>query len=143
MTKDPSEMRPKEFKYKFHYNQEKEILESNKPDIWVEPWKVTREAVNLPILHWSNRKILFQAKAPFEEQEKENQYWIDWEILHVGLSWIDFDPYHFSDSEERRIAVEIIEDCLWQYDGSSNRGNSIVRSVTKSHQLQKLLKAEI
>ena len=143
MTEGKGQERPKEFQYEFHYNREKRILESNDPHIWVEPWKVTREAVNLPILHWGKRKILFQAKAPFEKQEKENHYWIDWELLHVGLGWIDFDPYHFSDLQERTIAVGIIEDCLWQYDGGRNRGNSIVRSVTKSEHLQKLLKAEI
>ncbi len=50
MTKDPSEMRPKEFKYKFHYHQEKLILESNDPDVWIEPWKTAREEMYLYFL---------------------------------------------------------------------------------------------
>lgn len=136
-------MRPKEFKYKFHYHQEKLILESDDPDVWIEPWKTTREKMYLYFLHWAGRKILFSAIAPYEEDKENDCYWIDWELQHVGRSWLEVDPYVFVSAEERMQAAKIIQECLWQYNSMGNRGKAQVRSVATSEHLEKVLKGEI
>ncbi len=133
----------KKFKYKFHYHQEKLILESDDPDVWIEPWKTTREKMYLYFLHWAGRKILFSAIAPYEEDKENDCYWIDWELQHVGISWLEVDPYVFESPEERMQAAKIIQECLWQYNANGNMGRSKVRSVATSEHLEKVLKGEI
>lgn len=142
MTDDKPQGQAKEFKYKFHYDEEKLILGSDDPEVWVEPWKTTREQMHLYFLHWAGRKILFSAIAPFEEDKENDCYWIDWELQYVGLGWLEVQPYQFKNLEERKRAAEIIEECLWQYNSMSNRGTAKVRTVRRSEHLESVLKGE-
>lgn len=116
-----------------------EILESNDPEISVKEWKVTREQMYLFKLFWEAREILCSAISPWERDEDAGVDWVDWELQNVGRGWIEIEPYRFKNLDEHKIAVEIIESCLWQYNGMDNLGSSKVRSVSKTSYLQELL----
>ena len=140
MTKDPSEMRPKEFKYKFQFNSSKRTIESNDSKIWIKRWKVTREQVHLYDLYYHEEVILFSAYSPVRDECPDA---VNWELQHVGRGWgNEHESYSFKGPISRKEVVEIIIEFLWQYNGSSNKGKSKVKSVSKANYLQELLVEE-